>query len=82
MIIESVICVLACARLGAIHSVIFGGFSAQEVAKRCRDCLPSLILSASCGFEPHKIVDYPLYLRDAKVLANMPHLPIIYVSRH
>jgi len=58
MIPESLIGVLACARLGVVHSVVFGGFSAKELASRIQDCNPKLILSASCGIEPHRLVDY------------------------
>ncbi len=49
MIIESIIAKLACARIGAIHSVVFGGFAAPELALRIKDCHPKLIISASAG---------------------------------
>src|SRR5215813_3237638 len=52
MIPEAVMAMLACARLGAVHSVVFGGFAANELATRIDDCSPKLILSASCGIEP------------------------------
>ena len=58
MIPEAVIAMLACARLGAIHSVVFGGFAANELATRIDDAKPKLIVSASCGIEPGRIVKY------------------------
>ncbi len=58
MIPQSVIAMLACARLGAIHSVVFGGFAPSELATRIDDAKPKVILSASCGIEPNRIVEY------------------------
>ncbi|HQS17959.1 propionyl-CoA synthetase [Reyranella sp.] len=58
MIPEAVMAMLACARLGAIHSVVFGGFAAKELSSRIDDCGPKLILTASCGIEPSRIVQY------------------------
>ena len=58
MIPEAVMAMLACARLGAIHSVVFGGFAAKELSSRIDDCAPKLILTASCGIEPSRIVQY------------------------
>ena len=52
MIPEAVIAILACARLGAIHSVVFGGFASNELAVRIDDAKPVAIVSASCGLEP------------------------------
>ena len=49
---------LACARIGAIHSVVFGGFAAKELANRIEDCLPKVIITASCGLEPGKTIKY------------------------
>ena len=49
---------LACARIGAIHSVVFGGFAAKELANRIDDCNPSLIITCSTGIEPSKNVKY------------------------
>lgn len=70
MVPEAVFGMLACARIGAIHSVVFGGFSAFELAGRIKDSNPSLILSASCGIEPHKIIDFKEILDEAIILAN------------
>ncbi len=58
MIPEAAMAMLACARLGAIHSVVFGGFAARELATRIDDCQPKLVLSASCGIEPNRLVAY------------------------
>ena len=58
MIPEALEAMLACARLGAIHSVVFGGFAAQELAVRIDDCTPKAIIAASCGLEPTRIVPY------------------------
>ncbi|GAB5414158.1 MAG: propionyl-CoA synthetase [Congregibacter sp.] len=58
MIPEAVIAMLACARIGAIHSVVFGGFASNELAVRIDDAAPKLILSASCGIEPNRLVAY------------------------
>lgn len=62
MIIETTISMLACARVGLIHSKVFGGFSAAELQSRILDSDARIIISASCGLEPHKIVDYPSIL--------------------
>ena len=48
----------ACARIGAIHSVVFGGFAAMELANRIDDCQPKVIITASCGLEPGKVIQY------------------------
>jgi len=58
MVPEAVIAMLACARLGAIHSVVFGGFAANELATRIEDAKPKAIVSASCGIEPGRLVEY------------------------
>ena len=58
MIPQAVVAMLGCARLGAIHSVVFGGFAAAELAKRIDDCTPKVMISASCGHEPGRIVEY------------------------
>ncbi len=58
MIPEAAIAMLACARLGAIHSVVFGGFAANELATRIDDAKPNIIISTSCGIEPGRIVEY------------------------
>lgn len=55
---EAIIAMLACARIGAIHSVVFGGFAARELASRLRDARPKIVIAASCGIEPMRIVPY------------------------
>ena len=70
MIPEAIVAVLACARLGAVHSVVFGGFAANELATRIDDALPKLVVSASCGIEPARIVEYKPLLDQAIDLAS------------
>ena len=70
MIAETAIAALACARLGAVHSIVFGGFAAAELATRIDDATPKLILAASCGLEPGRIVDYKPLLDGAIDLAR------------
>jgi propionyl-CoA synthetase len=70
MVPETVTAMLACARIGAIHSVVFGGFAARELATRLDDCKPKMILSASCGVEPGKIVPYKPLLDEAIALST------------
>jgi propionyl-CoA synthetase len=73
MVPEAAIAMLACARLGAIHSVVFGGFAAPELAKRIADAKPRAVISASCGLEPGRIVAYKPLLDQAIELS--PHKP-------
>ncbi len=70
MVPEAVIGMLACARIGAVHSVVFGGFAARELATRIDDAKPKLILSASCGLEPGRTVAYKPLLDEAIALAR------------
>jgi propionyl-CoA synthetase len=70
MIPEAVIGMLACARIGAIHSVVFGGFAPNELATRIDDARPKLILSASCGIEPNRTIAYKPLLDKAIELAK------------
>ncbi|MBT3040141.1 MAG: propionyl-CoA synthetase [Candidatus Thiodiazotropha endolucinida] len=70
MIPEAAIAMLACARIGAIHSVVFGGFAAKELATRIDDCQPKMILSASCGIEPSRLVAYKPLLDEAIDIAR------------
>jgi propionyl-CoA synthetase len=65
MVPESVIAMLACARIGAVHSVVFGGFAAHELASRIDDAKPKVIVAASCGIEPSGIVPYKPLLDEA-----------------
>lgn len=70
MIPEALVAMLACARLGAVHSVVFGGFAADELAIRINDCQPKLIVAASCGLEPNRVVEYKPLIDKAIELAN------------
>jgi propionyl-CoA synthetase len=70
MIPQAVITMLACARLGAVHSVVFGGFAARELAIRLDDCTPKVIVSASCGIEPGRVVEYKPLLDEAIEIAT------------
>jgi len=72
MVPESVIAMLACARIGAVHSVVFGGFASEELAKRIDDARPKVVLAASCGIEPNRVVAYKPLL-DAAIAAS--HAP-------
>ncbi len=79
MIPEAIVAVLACARLGAVHSVVFGGFAAAELATRIDDAQPTLIVSASCGIEPSRLVEYKPLLDEAIELAShKPQHCIVY----
>nr|WP_319486247.1 propionyl-CoA synthetase [uncultured Cohaesibacter sp.] len=70
MIPQAVFAMLACARIGAVHSVVFGGFAANELATRLNDAKPKVIISASCGVEPNRIVAYKPLLDEAIELAT------------
>jgi propionyl-CoA synthetase len=70
MVPEAVIAMLACARIGAIHSVVFGGFAANELASRIEDAKPKVVVSASCGIEPGRVVAYKPLLDAAIMMAE------------
>lgn len=70
MIPEAAFAMLACVRLGAVHSVVFGGFAAKELATRIDDATPKLILTATCGIEPTRVVEYKPLLDGALALAS------------
>jgi propionyl-CoA synthetase len=73
MIPQAVIAMLACARLGAVHSVVFGGFASHELALRIEDATPKVVVSASCGIEVSRVIDYKPLLDAA--LAESKHKP-------
>jgi len=78
MVPEAAIAMLACARLGAVHSVVFGGFAATELAVRIDDAKPKAILSASCGIEPGRIVEYkPLLDQAIEHAAHKPDAVVV-----
>jgi propionyl-CoA synthetase len=70
MVSEALEAMLACARLGAVHSVVFGGFAANELAVRIDDCTPKAIIAASCGLEPNRTVEYKPLIDGAIELAD------------
>jgi propionyl-CoA synthetase len=72
---------LACARIGAVHSVVFGGFAAKELATRIVDAGPKLIVSATCGIEGKRVIPYLPLLTEALEIAGARDLPCIVVSR-
>jgi propionyl-CoA synthetase len=70
MVPEAVIAMLACARIGAVHSVVFGGFAPHELAKRIDDAQPVMVISASCGIEVQRVIPYKPLLDEALALAR------------
>ena len=81
MIAEAVIGVLACARIGAVHSVVFGGFASKELATRIDDSQPKVILTASCGIETNRIVKYKPLLDEAIELAAVKPEKVLLLQR-
>ena len=81
MIPEAIFAMLACARIGAVHSVVFGGFAANELAARINDCEAKLIISASCGFEPGRTIQYKPLLDEAIRLATIKPKKCIIFQR-
>jgi propionyl-CoA synthetase len=81
MVPEAVIAMLACARLGAIHAVVFGGFGAPELAARIDNVEPRLIVSASCGIEPQRVVEYKPLLEQALALATSKPQKCVILQR-
>ena len=81
MVPEAVIAMLACARIGAVHSVVFGGFAAKELATRIEDAKPKLIFSASCGLEPGRIVQYKPLLDEAIKISSVKPQACIILQR-
>ncbi|MGO9386092.1 MAG: propionyl-CoA synthetase [Mycobacterium sp.] len=81
MIPEAVIAMLACARIGAVHSVVFGGFAAHELAARIDDARPAVIVSASCGIEPTRLVEYKPMLDAAIDSSAHPPRHCVIVQR-
>ncbi|TCP56393.1 propionyl-CoA synthetase [Tamaricihabitans halophyticus] len=73
MIPQAVIAMLGCARIGAVHSVVFGGFAPKELAARIEDAKPKAIVAASCGLEPNRVVEYKPIIEEA--LATTKHQP-------
>jgi len=79
MVPEALEAMLACARIGAVHSVVFGGFAAHELAVRIDDCTPKAIIAASCGIEPGRVVHYkPLLDGAIEQAAHKPEFCVIF----
>ncbi|MGB3279095.1 MAG: AMP-binding protein, partial [Pseudorhodobacter sp.] len=79
MVPEALEAMLACARLGAVHSVVFGGFAANELAVRIDDCKPKAIIAASCGIEPSRVIHYkPLLDGAIDMAAHKPDFCVIF----
>ena len=81
MVPEAVIAMLACGRIGAIHSVVFGGFASNELASRIDDSKAKILITASCGFEPGKTVEYRPLVDGALKLAKHNIEKIIFFQR-
>ena len=81
MVPEAVVAMLACARIGAIHSVVFGGFAPKELATRIDDAQPKLIVSASCGIEGKRVIPYKPLLDEAINLATSKPAKCIILQR-
>ncbi|WP_348673064.1 propionyl-CoA synthetase [uncultured Abyssibacter sp.] len=81
MVPGAVIAMLACARIGAVHSVVFGGFAPPELAKRVDDAKPALIVTATCGIEPNRTIPYLPLLDEALEIAEHPVPRCIVLQR-
>ena len=81
MVPEAVVAMLACARIGAVHSVVFGGFAADELATRINDARPKVIVSASCGIEVNRVVAYKPMLDKAIEIAKQKPARCIILQR-
>ena len=81
MIPEALFAMLACARIGAVHSVVFGGFAAKELATRIDDSEPKVILAASCGIEPGRVVAYKPLLDQAIELSKAKPASVLVLQR-
>jgi propionyl-CoA synthetase len=81
MVPEAVMAMLACARLGAVHCVVFGGFAARQLSQRIDDARPSIIISASCGLEPGRVIAYKPLLDEAITMSRAPPLICLILQR-
>ncbi|HVE24953.1 MAG TPA: propionyl-CoA synthetase [Sporichthya sp.] len=78
MVPEAVVAMLACARIGAVHSVVFGGFAPRELAARIDDAQPKVIVAASCGIEPTRVVEYkPMITAAIEIAAHKPDACVV-----
>ncbi|GAA4840544.1 propionyl-CoA synthetase [Saccharopolyspora rosea] len=79
MIPEAVVAMLACARIGAVHSVVFGGFAPKELAARIADARPKVVVAASCGLEPNRVVEYkPIVDEALRISGHRPERVIVH----
>ncbi len=81
MVPEAVMAMLACARLGAVHCVVFGGFAANELSLRIDDCTPKVVISASCGIEGARVIPYKPLLDEAIAIATHKPAKCVIVQR-
>jgi len=81
MVPEAAVAMLACARIGAVHSVVFGGFAPKELATRIDDCNPKVVISASCGIEPGRVIAYKPLLDEAMNIATCKPQATIILQR-
>ena len=81
MIPEAVIAMLACGRIGAIHSVVFGGFASNELASRIDDSKAKILVTASCGFEPGRTVEYKPLVDEAIKLMNKQSITNYFITK-
>ena len=81
MVPETAVAMLACARIGAIHSVVFGGFAPRELAMRIDDSSPKVIMAASCGIEVDKVIAYQPLLNDAIEIAEHTPEHVVMLQR-
>ena len=81
MVPEAIIAMLACARIGAIHSVVFGGFASNELAVRIDDAQPKTILAASCGIEPGRVIEYKSLIDEAIELSEHKPECVVILQR-
>jgi propionyl-CoA synthetase len=81
MVPRAVVAMLACARLGAVHSVVFGGFAPKELASRIEDATPKVIVAASCGIEPTRVVEYKPIIDEALTSTNHQPDKVVVLQR-
>jgi propionyl-CoA synthetase len=79
MIPEAAFAMLACARIGAIHSVVFGGFASPELANRIVDSTPKLVITSSCGIEPKGVIPYVPIVKEAYELSKLGNVKTLIV---
>jgi len=81
MVPQAVVAMLACARLGAVHSVVFGGFAPRELAGRIEDAKPKVLVTATCGVEPTRVVEYRPIVREALELTGHRPERVVLLQR-